>query len=120
MKIVQLNCVYKNGSTGKLVQNLHLSYLDKGYDSYVLYGRGKKEREKHVYKVSSEFEAKIHGFLSRMLGMDFNYSYFATKRTISLIKKIKPDIVHLHCLNGHFINVYRLLNFLKKKKLLFQ
>lgn len=32
---------------------------------------------------------------------------------ISIIKKEKPDIVHLQCINGYFVNIYRLVNWLK-------
>lgn len=38
----------------------------------------------------------------------------STRRICFLIKKVKPDIVHLHCLNGYFVNVYQLISFLKK------
>lgn len=117
MRIIQINCVYKNGSTGKIVYDLHLDFLSKKYESYVLYGRGKKTNDVNVFKISSEFEAKIHSVMSRLFGVDFGYSPIATSRTIKYIKRIKPDIVHLHCLNGHFINVYQLLEFLKKSNI---
>lgn len=34
-----------------------------------------------------------------------------------LMKSFKPNVVHLHCLNGHFINVYKLVRFLKQEKI---
>lgn len=37
----------------------------------------------------------------------------STDKLFRIIKKEKPDIVHLHCLNGYFINIYRLITFLK-------
>ena len=40
--------------------------------------------------------------------------YFPTKRLIKKIKKINPDIIHLQCINGDFVNIYYLLNWLKK------
>lgn len=117
MKIAQVNCVYKFGSTGKIVYDLHASYLEKGHESYVFYGRGVVNKEKNVFKISTEFEAKVHGFLSKMFGVDFGHSFFATKRLIKAIRKIKPDVVHLHCLNGHFVNVYKIIEFLKKNEI---
>lgn len=117
MKIIQINCVYNTGSTGKIVAGLHSQYINLGHDSFVLYGRGKKVSDANIIKVSSEIEAKIHGLLSRLFGVDFGYSPIATKKAIGIIKKVKPDVVHLHCLNGHFINVFRLLDFLKKNKI---
>lgn len=42
---------------------------------------------------------------------------FSTNRLISVIKKEKPDIVHLQCINGYFVNIYRLINWLKKNNI---
>lgn len=52
-----------------------------------------------------------------MTGLDFAYSPLATRKAISSINKFKPDIVHLHCLNGHFINVFNLIEYLKKEEI---
>ena len=117
MKVLQVNCVYKLGSTGKITYDIHRCLLDKGYQSVVVYGRGKKVHEDGVYKSSTELEGKIHSIFSRLLGVDFGYSPIATINLFRIIKKEKPDIVHLQCLNGHFVNVYRLLKFLKKNKI---
>lgn len=114
MKVLQINCVYKRGSTGKIVYDLHNNLLNEGHESVVLYGRGKRIQEPNVYKVSTELEGKIHSVFSRALGVDFGFSPIATANTFRIIKKEKPDVVHLHCLNGHFVNVYRLVKFLKR------
>lgn len=114
MKVLQINCVYKYGSTGKIVSDIHNALCNKGIESVVCYGRGTKSDEPNIYKVSTEFGGKIHSVLSRLFGVDFGFSPFATSKTIKIIKKEQPDVVHLHCLNGHFINVYRLVEFLKK------
>ena len=117
MKILQVNCVYNKGSTGKIVYDIHCGLKDKGFLSLVCHGRGKKVNEQNVYKVSTEFEAKIHSVLWRLFGVQFGFSPLATVKTIKIIKKQNPDVVHLHCLNGNFINVYKLLEFLKKENI---
>lgn len=117
MKVVQINCVYKNGSTGRIVENIHKYLLNDGDNSIVLYGRGSRISERNVYKVSSEIEAKIHSVANRLFSVEFGYSPIATHKAISIIKKEKPDVVHLHIPNGNYINYYKLLNFLKEKKI---
>lgn len=117
MNILQINCVYKKGSTGKMVYDIHNGLRKKEIDSVVCYGRGTKSNTKNVYKVSSELEAKVHSVFSRLFGVQFGFSPLATRKTINIIKKENPDVVHLHCLNGHFINVYRLLKYLKKRNI---
>ena len=117
MKILQVNCVYNKGSTGKIVYDICGGLKNKGFESFVCYGRGKKVNEQNVCKVSTEFEAKIHSVFWRLFGVQFGFSPISTAKTINIIKKEKPDVVHLHCLNGNFINVYRLLEFLKTQNI---
>lgn len=117
MKILQVNCVYNKGSTGKIVYDICGGLKNKGFESVVCYGRGKEVNEKNVYKVSTEFEAKIHSVFWHLFGVQFGFSSVATAKTINIIKKEKPDVVHLHCLNGNFINVYKLLEFLNEQKI---
>ena len=117
MKVIQINCIYEKGSTGKIVDDIHRYLKNKMIDSIVCYGRGKKVHRNNIYKVSSELEAKVHSLQSKLFGVEFSHSPIATKKMISIIENEKPDIVHLHCLNGHFINVYKLIEYLKDQKI---
>ena len=114
MKILQVNCVFRTGSTGKIMDDIHKSLKNKGIESIFCYGRGVKIVEHDIYKTSSEIEAKLNNFRSRLGGLQYGGSFIATRRLIKIIKSEKPDVVHLHCINGFFVNIYRLLNFLKK------
>jgi len=114
MKVVQINCVYNYGSTGRIVKSLHDALLGEGHESLVLYGRGAPSTDPKIIKTSSETGAKVHSALARLFGGEFAFSRFATAKAIKILKREKPDLVHLHCLNGNFINVYKLLEFLKK------
>jgi glycosyltransferase involved in cell wall biosynthesis len=113
MKILQINCVYKKGSTGKIVYDLHTEFQKRGIGSVICYGRGQKSSEPNVYKTSGELAAKFNALKSRITGLQYNGSLTATNKLIKIIKKENPDIVHLHCINGNFVNIYRLLGFLK-------
>lgn len=117
MRILQINCVYALGSTGKIVQDITNSCISRGDEVIVLYGRQGRDITPNVIKVSSEIEAKLHSLMSRLTGLDFGYSPLATKKVVKIIKTFNPDIVHLHCLNGHFINVFNLVEYLKQKSI---
>jgi len=69
MKILQVNCVYNKGSTGKIVRDLHNALIEKGINSVVCYGRGQTNRQKNIYKVCSEPYAKFQNLLSRFSGI---------------------------------------------------
>lgn len=83
----------------------------------VCYGRGKKVNEPNVYKTCGELYSKLNNLLSRFTGIMYGGCFFSTNRLISIIKKEKPDIVHLQCINGYFVNIYRLVNWLKKNNI---
>jgi len=117
MKILQVNCVYKRGSTGKIVYDIHRGLQEQDIESIVCYGRGQKVHESNVYKISSEVLAKLNALRARITGLQYNGSSVATNKLINIIKKEKPNIVHLHCINGYFVNIYRLFDFFKNNKI---
>ena len=116
-KILQINCVYDYGSTGKITKDLHNVLKSQGFESVVLYGRRQESQEKDIIKTCSEFEAKANNVLSRFTGRPYAVSPIGTHRTIAELEREKPDVVHLHCINGFFVNIYTLLDYLKKKKI---
>lgn len=115
IKIIQINATYNFRSTGRIMSDVHHQLLlDDRFDPYVIYGRGPKSSDKNVYKVVSNVYGKAMNVLSRITGIIFGACFIGTNRTIRLIKRIKPDIVHLHCPNGYFVNIPRLVKYLNK------
>lgn len=114
MKVLQINCVYNYGSTGKITYDLHQYLLAQGVESIVCYGRGAKTADPGVIKICSEFYAKANNLLSRVRGTMYGGCYLSTRRLIRIIRREKPDVVHLQCINGYFVNVYKLLEWLKQ------
>ena len=117
MRVLQVNCVYKKGSTGKIVYDLHTAYEARGIESFVCYGRGEDVRQAHVYKTASETVSRAYNVLSRLTGMPYGGNVSGTARLIRRIRRLRPDIVHLHCINGFFVSIYRLLGWLKKRNI---
>lgn len=117
MKILQVNCVYGKGSTGKIVADIHHELMQRGIESVVCYGRGAKVAEKNVYKTCGEFYAKLNNLWSRVTGIMYGGCALSTARLIAMIRREKPDIVHLHCINGYFVNIYRIVGWLKKQNI---
>lgn len=117
MKVLQVNSVYNRGSTGKIVYDIHSELKNRGIDSVVCYGRGEKVKEDGVYKVCGELYSKINHFKAKITGVLYGGCYFSTNKLCHIIKKEKPDVVHLHCINGYFVNIYRLIAWLKKKNI---
>ena len=113
MKVLQINCVFKKGSTGKIVNDIHSELRKQNIESIVCYGRGRMVYEPNVYKFSTEFWANMHTAVIRT-GVMLNYSgcFFSTNKLINIIKSENPDVVHVHCINGSCVNIYKLFTFL--------
>ena len=121
MRILFVNCVYSSGSTGKIVFDT-VGYLrEHGHEAFVVYGNGRKAisfGDSQVHKITFRWEQVLHVFLTR-LGISLMYGGmpFATYRLIKLINRVCPDVVHLHCINGNTINIFRVLRFLGDNKI---
>lgn len=114
MRVLQINVVYNEKSTGRICAET-AAYLNlHGDECYTAYGVGKKSVSKYAYKFVTKFEYYAHNVFSRLFGLEGYGSFLGTKRLIRFIKKIKPDVIHLHNLHGHFLNVPMLFKYLGK------
>lgn len=111
-RIMQINSVYGVGSTGRLTRDLHLGLREDGFDSSVLYGRGPQAHDAGVKRLCANLYGKAQSFASKVSGSPYGGCLLSTTKALRLIGSTKPDIVHLQCINEHFINVYRLLRWL--------
>lgn len=111
MKVVQINAVCEYGSTGRICRELNDFLVQHGHEGTVLFGNG-NSRYCHAKKISKDIEAKIHALLSRALGKNAAYSPVATSQIIGEIKRVSPDVVHLHNLHGNFVSIQPLLSYL--------
>ena len=112
MRILQINVVYKFGSTGKIIYEIHNQLQKSGQESFVIYGRGKTISESNVYKTSPDWEGKLQALYGRLTGDFYGGAKFATYKLIKRIKSIAPEVIHLHLMNGNYVNNYRLLSYL--------
>lgn len=117
MRILQINCVYGKGSTGKITKDIHCALLEKGFESFVCYGRGGLSNDKNVYLISNDFMSKIRRIVSSINGMPYRFTKWTNRKLEKEITVIQPDIVHLQCINGYFVDIYRLIEFLKKNNI---
>ena len=117
MKIMYINATYKQGSHGMMVSHLHQHMKHLGHQSYVCYGRGKKVKEKGVYKIASSIEVKMHALLTRLTGFHGFFSPFSTFKLKRLIKTIKPEIIHIHELHPYYLNMDAVIKYIKKQNI---
>ena len=111
---MQINVVYNEKSTGRTCFEVEKYFNFQGDECYTAYGCGKKSDSEYAYKFESGFGYFFHNVLSRLTGLEGYFSYFGTKRLIRYIKKVKPNIIHLRNLHGHYLNIPLLFRYLGK------
>ena len=116
MKIVQIN-TFSYKAAGNIMMNIHNQMLKNGIDSYVAWGRGRKAENDHEYYMNDDLGVKIHGVYTRVMDKHGFRSIQATKKLLKWIDSINPDIIHLHCIHGYYINIELLFNYIREKNI---
>lgn len=111
--LIDVNCKYS--STGKIVYDLYQGIRANGREAAVCYGRGPSIKEENIYKFGLDWETTIHAGLARITGYNGYYSPISTERIIKYINNYKPDLIHIHELHAYFVNIKKLLVYIKQK-----
>lgn len=114
MKVVSINTVC-NGSTGKIVGSISSSLIESGEEAFCIYGRRKGYANIPCKKIGGFFSFWYHVFLTTVFDLHGHGSYFKTKKIVRELKKLNPDIIHLHNIHGYYINFKVLFNYLKNE-----
>lgn len=117
MKILQVNCHYNYGSTGKIMYDIHNFLVDNNVESIQCYARGITVHKPNVYRIANEYLSKIGKLFNKFYNLPLEWGEYATRNLIRIIEAENPDVVHLHCVNAYTMNVYSALDYLKKKEI---
>lgn len=114
-KLLQINTTCNSGSTGRIAEQISLLAETHGWDCYIAHGaRYVKPSRIKTIPIGNKLENYVHAFLGEYLGLHGFGSTIGTWLFLRKVKKIKPDIVHLHNLHGYYINIRLLFNYLAK------
>ena len=117
MKILQINSHYDQGGAARIVACIHRQLLSQGQQSYVAYGRGKEREEENVFRFEKDCEIYFSAWMSRFIGLNGWWNRLATVRLLRLIRKIQPDVIHLHALHGYYLNFPVLFSYLNSQSI---
>lgn len=116
MKVVQINTVYKRGSTGKIMAGIEGVCEKNGIQTMAAYRyiEDKVNKKDNEVNISTWLDCHIHNRLSTLTGLQGCFSHFRTFLFLRKVKKFQPDIIHLHNIHGSFVNHRMLFSFIKK------
>ena len=116
-KVLLINGSY-GGSTGKICRTL-MKFKKNDFDVYFAFGHifsGKTDSNSYCY-CNNSLVNNYQKIITKISGGDGFHNYFSTIKLLSIIKKVKPDLVHIHNIHGYTTNLRILLNYLKKKNI---
>ncbi|MCH4057130.1 MAG: glycosyltransferase [Lactobacillaceae bacterium] len=118
MKILQINSVFGQGSTGRIVADLATQQQLANFTPLVAYGRGPGMVAKYpVIKIgANKFNVYEHIFEERFFDNGGFASRNATRSFVKQLTQLRPDIVHLHNLHGYYVNIELLFRKLAELK----
>lgn len=117
-KLLQINPVIRiNTSTGRIMQEIGELARAHGWETYIAYSQGRdgvKPNEAKLIPVGDKWSVAWHGVLTRLFDRHGLASDGATRAFIEEIKRIQPDIIHIHNIHGYFLNYRILFEYLSK------
>lgn len=115
IRVLEINAVYKKGSTGVLMDQIGEILQEDGMEVY--YATPDAPVSKYTYQIGNRLDHKGHAMLCRLVGVQGYFSNVATAKLIHWIDSIKPDIIHLHNLHSNYINYTVLLSYIQKRRI---
>lgn len=110
MKVLTINCTYDQYSTGTIIMNIANQLKD--IDFFFCYEYGPKSGENR-YRVTNPYIQKLYYLWARLTGLKHSTGIIPTLLLLRKIKRVNPDIVHIHCPYVNTIHIPLLISKLK-------
>lgn len=120
MKILQINGgVF--GSTGKIMFGITDAAEKRGHtvicaSSITVTNRFRQPNNEYI-KIGSYYGRCLSVLMARITGLEGCFSVFSTHALLRKIKKIRPNILHLHNIHNSYLNLPLLFRFIKKQRI---
>ena len=113
--LLQINTTLNRGSTGRIAEQISSLAQSHGWDCYIAHGARYVNKSAHKsYQIGTKLGNIIHAVMGEYLGLHGFGSTIATFLFLIKVRKIKPNIIHLHNVHGYYLNIRMLFSFLAK------
>lgn len=109
-RLLQIDSCLNMLSTGRITESIGKLAGEKGWDCYIVHGAryARPGSCMHSIQAVSKLGEYAHFAESLLLDNHGLASRRATEKVVDEIKRIRPDVVQLHCVHGYYLN-YRIL-----------
>ena len=112
MTILQINTVGNSGSTGRIAEQIGIEAIRNGWDSHIACAIRISRSRSNIVRVGSPWHRYPNILWTRIFDSDSPLAKISTLKFIEGIKRISPDIIHLHNLHGYYLHAPTILKFL--------
>lgn len=118
MRIVEVNS-FNFGSTGRIMLGIAEVAREKGYNVWTFNPAGKSQKKNITgnYSIGNRYERNISSKICYYIGGNGKFNIIGTKRFLSELDNIKPDIIHFHNLHSNYLNLEMLFHYIKKRRI---
>jgi len=113
MKILQINTSVNTGSVGRVASEIGKLLTHHGHESTIAYGRTSREDNSRVVKIGNRLDFLTHAINTRLFDRHGFSSQRATVKFVDRIKRLDPELIHLHNIHGYYLHIGVLFNYLK-------
>lgn len=108
--LLQIDTCLNTGSTGRITEAIGRMANQIGWNCFIIHGARYANPPSCMksYQTVTKIGEYLHYAEGLFLDNHGLSSRHATRKAIDWIKVIKPDVIHLHCIHGYYLN-YRLL-----------
>lgn len=112
MRILQIGATFV-GAQEKIEQSIHTELSSYGNESYILYAFG-NSNDTSIICYENILEQLIRRILNKALGRKCINSKISTLKLLKYIKRIDPDLIHLHIIHNGYLDYVFLFKYLAK------
>lgn len=116
MKVLQINTTVNSGSHGRIAEEIGISLIAEGHNSYIAAAYTGRPSRSRVIKIGHDLDRKLHGLKTRLFDRHGFGSKTSTRKLVRQVKNIDPDIIHLHNIHGYYLHIEVLFDYLKSAK----
>ena len=119
MTIVEINGT-NFGSTGNIMLQISEIATNNGHNVYMACPQSRDNMRKSIKNqvfIGSRLSRNIHRVMGTYTGLQDCFSVVPTLAFLHKIRKLKPDLIHLHNLHGNYINLPILFSFIKRENI---
>lgn len=114
MRIAVINSG-NHGSVGGIIRGVAKSAKERGHETYLFCPPGKMQTKgiPNNYFIGTVLERRVSDKLNYVFGTQGGFNFYSTTRLIADLRKLSPDIIHIHNLHTNYLNFELFFKYLK-------